>query len=172
MTAASISNNVSILKYLLRIQNRQPALRAIFTSAEFFLLLPSPSREIPVCKCKYCLGIRSRAVISSLPPFSRPTWSARLFSHVHSPRSAFPTDKFPVDSSSNRGKMVSTMGCLERDNNDNNDANALHDRPSPSTRGERSYTKKSKVRGVSERIGGGEDEEKVEGVGEDGKLAN
>lgn len=68
------------------------------------------------------------------------------------------------------------MGCLAKDNNDNNDANAVHCRP---RQGERSYTRKSKVRGVPERVErwwlkatkGEKDEGKVV-WGKDGKLAN
>lgn len=92
------------------------------------LFLPRNTGE----PCKYRLEIRSRAVISSLLLFS-------LFEHVRSlvhssPVSVFPADKFLADSSGIRGKTVSTMGCLARDNNDNNDANALH-RPPAKTRG-------------------------------------
>lgn len=72
--------------------------------------------------------------------------------------------------------MVFMMGCLARDNNDNNDANALYYRP---RRGEGGYTKKSKIRGVPERDERwwlkakkeGKDEGKVV-WGKDGKLAN
>lgn len=81
----------------------------------------------------------------------------RLFSHVHFPLPLlvrhFRPINSPVDSSSKRGKTVTTMGCLVRDNNDNNDANALHSLR-PFQREKRK--KKSKVRGVSERIEGGE----------------
>lgn len=45
--------------------------------------------------------------------------------------------------------MVFMMGCLAKDNNDNNDANALHCR---SRQGKRNYMRKSKVWGVPERV--------------------
>lgn len=174
--AVLTSNNASILKYLRQLQNRQQ--RARFSPPwTFFARFSFSFQENTSEPCKYRLEIRSRTVISSLPPFFS---TARLFSHVRSfvrsPRSVFLTDKFLVDSPSNRGKMVFMMGCLARDNNDNNDANALYCRP---RRGERSYTKKSKIRGVPERVErwwlNAKKEDKDEGKvvwGEDGKLAN
>lgn len=68
----------------------------------------------------FSLRVRSRARgRARVPP--------RSFSRSFSPPgSVFSADKFLVDSS---GKTVSTMGCLARDNNDNNDANALHRLP-------------------------------------------
>lgn len=66
------SNNVSILKYLLDVKSTACVahnfhLRGIFPPFTF-----SSFSKMPRSKCKYCLEIRSRAVISSLSPFFPP----------------------------------------------------------------------------------------------------
>lgn len=142
-------------------QNRQAA--QFSPPWNFSSLSFSTFSKMPVSKCKYCLEIRSPSL--SLPYL--------LFSTLRGPRVYSLTFillvwySWPINSRwiprAGVGRWFPRRGCLAKDNNDNNDANALHSHPSSSREAKEVIRRNRRYEGVSERIEGDESEKRVGG---------